>query len=514
MLNSARLAIFGFTKDEKDLPPPFKDLDPEEILQKLNKMSAENKKATITKLKDLADADSLEMVRDQIVMVDYPKPINRYQIVYESPHIAVEPVYYQCLNLLRDLGFPWLVKITDLYAASEHSTFWGAAAQKLGLQQDKVMQFMQLIGQFIKKDLFQLVRDIRWIDERINFHEDARKKITAAEITLKSLWTDLVDGVVQGQRVSANVFQMAQQLQFTTLPDWFFSVHPTSRDQIEKRVEALPIQTRTVKNVLKNKLEQYLIWREYNYKELKDRKQFELRYLKTHHNILRMYLSWLKPYMRHIERLQMDLSKLEGPELVSAFEGNMVEIETIAMRLPVKNESVYACILLTLEYRTKPQLSFMSEAGYHRGPIHVGEVRLFWRSYAWNKEQIEAFKKFKEHEDLDTISAIDSSIRSTLDAIGEDMHKYIREAEGLEKEKEEEKEKPSPPTLLDPFKDIFKGFKELGESFIPKRTEKPKTSKAAKKKEEEEYDAAESEAQKLCFKHYKLFKKSNSMVTW
>ena len=67
-------------------------------------------------------------------------------------------------------------------------------------------QYLQQIGQFIRRDLFQLVRDIRWIDERITFHADAREGQESAEITLKGLWTDLVDGVVQGQRVSANIF--------------------------------------------------------------------------------------------------------------------------------------------------------------------------------------------------------------------------------------------------------------------------------------------------------------------
>jgi len=185
-----------------------------------------------------------------------PKPANRYYLVYESPHQSIEPLYFWCLqHLTMDWGFPIVDKITDIFTAAEHSSFYGAAGQRLGLAQDKVGQYLATIGKMVK-DLFQLVRELRWIDERLQISraamgvdkdgnplKDKQGKeiglVPAAETTLKGLWVDLVDGVVGGQRTGSNLFIMQQQLQFTALPDLFFSIHPKKREDVDKVVDEI-----------------------------------------------------------------------------------------------------------------------------------------------------------------------------------------------------------------------------------------------------------------------------------
>ncbi len=510
---SRRLIEAGFFNDKfKQDFPGYSDKKPalqKKILNQLEEKSTKSKKDEFEKY---ANHDTFEIQRDQIMVVDYPKPAHRYYMIYEADHTSIEPIYYWLLGHLEyDWAFPKIYKITDIFTASEHSSFYGASAQRLGLAQDKVSQYLATIGQFIRKDLFQLVRDLRWIDERLKFHEDARKGMESAEITLKGIWTDVVDGVVQGQRVSPNIFQLATQLQFTTLPDWFFSKHPQKTEDIDKTAEAVQT-TRVNKDLLKRKWQQYLVWREENLKELQNRKTFELRYLRQHVNIIKMYMAWLKPYVRHIERLRADIQKTESHQLIAAFEGSMVEIEVLGQRIPEGNKDIYACILLTFEYRARPQMLFSQEGGYHRGPVHIGECKINFRSYAWTQKQIDAYIMMKEKEDFEMLKNIDSSIKATLDAIKDDLDKYLEQAGELV-EKEAAKEEYKPASIWDPFADIGKGFKESFSVLIPKG--KPK----AKPKEEKLRIAAEKakatkESTKILWNCYKNFKKAHKLVTW
>lgn len=531
MVSQAELLVtYDFVNDTAK--GKYQGKTPEEKTNFINKLKKEKGKDKIEKeLIQDAQNDVLEVAKDQLMTLDYPKPLNRYQLVYESVQQSIEPLYYWSLNHLKyDLGYPEVEKITDIFTASEHSSFYGASAQRLGLAQDKVQQFLAAIGQFIRKDLFQLVRDIRWIDERVRFHEDARKGQESAEVTLKRIWTDLVDGVVQGQRVSANVFQMAQQLQFVSLPDLFFSSKTTKTQDIDKAVNAIGV-TEVVKSVLKGKLHDYLVWREKNYEELKQRKIFELNYLRQHYNIIKMYMAWVKPYLKHIEKLRANVGKTGKADVISSFEGSMIDIEILGYKIPEKNKNYYSCILLTFEYRTKPSLSYSAEGGYHRGPIHVGETKVTWRAYSWSKEQIENYTQMKERGDLEDLGEIDNTIKATMEAIGEDLWKYLQQAKEAheEQKKEEKKEKPKQPGLLDPFTAVGASFKEMfwpfgkeqkfresmSQAFLGKpSTKKSKQAMKEESQKKEEEKNAEKDARKMMWMHYKNFKKAHGMLAW
>lgn len=542
---SELLVIYGFVKDSAR--DKYEGKTPEERKKFIDSLKQKKGSSEVEKqLEGDAQNDVLEITKNQLITVDYPSPISKYQAVYESLNQSIEPIYFWALNTLtNDLGFPWVEKLTDVFTASEHSSFYGAAAQRLGLTQDKVQSYLALIGQFIRNDLFQLVRDIRWIDERLKYHVESRfftdkkeKKFESAEITLKGIWTDLVDGVVQGQRVSGNVFQMAQQLQFTTLPTFFFACHPKDTSEIDAVVDNIPT-TKDVKSVLKRKLEQYVVWRDYNYKELSQRRKFETKYLRQHYNIIKMYLTWLKPYMKAAERLRGDINKLSKPELISAFEGSLVNIEILASKIPEKNKDVFSCILLTFDYRTRPSMDYTDQTRYHRGPLHVGETKITWRSYAWNREQIQNFIAMKERNDFESLGDIDNSIRSVIDAIGEDLWKFLKEAEeetpALESEiaelagktglsrteverilrRKEETKKPKKETLISPFVDVYKGFGDMFKAFKSQGLGiKDKPNKADSEKKAKEKDAAQKDAKKSLWIHYKVFKKVHGFPAW
>ncbi|MCK5140493.1 MAG: hypothetical protein KAQ85_11675, partial [Thermodesulfovibrionia bacterium] len=201
------------------------------------------------------------------VFTGFVKPLNRYRLVVEAYNMSIEEPYFWVLEYLRNfVGFPNIIKITDVFSAAENSSFFGSSQQRLGMQQDKVSQFLATVGKMVK-ELFQLVRELRILDERLGYYKDSidteSKSRESAEITLKGIWVDMVE---QGAKNPASVYGMAREVQFTTLPDLFFSTHPLKQEDVDEVVERDRAQfNRKVREVLKRKLRGYLAWKEHTY---------------------------------------------------------------------------------------------------------------------------------------------------------------------------------------------------------------------------------------------------------
>jgi len=440
---SERFVAFGFVNKGVNKKEPvvtvggraiaIKGKTPEEKLKFIKEKREELTKKDLGKefdkaLQAISNHEWVEVARDQLVMTDYPKSLTRYYMGIESWHQSIEPYYYWCMNFLGDIGFPIIDKITDIFTAAEHSSFFGAGAQRLGLAQDKVAQYLATIGKMVK-DLFQLVRELRWIDERLEIYRSAlgvdvegkkvREPQKGAELALKGMWIDLVDGVVGGQRTGSNLFVMAQQLQFTALPDLFFAVHPRKQDEVDKLVEDQAKEfNEPLRRLLKRKLAQYLAWKHSTFDEMRNRRKFTVDYLRQHYSVIRMYMTWVKPYIKHIERLSGEQDLLKNPRLIAAFESSLVEIEVLARNRPEGAKSKYVCILMTFEYHTKPSMQYPGDAGYHRGPIHVGSTRISWRSYSWDDQTIKNYIAMRNREDIELLASVDSSLKSAMDALG------------------------------------------------------------------------------------------------
>ena len=64
------------------------------------------------------------------IKTGYPKPARRYRLHYEGYNISIEEPYFWVLHYLRYYGgFPYIDKITDIFAAAENSAFFGASQQ-------------------------------------------------------------------------------------------------------------------------------------------------------------------------------------------------------------------------------------------------------------------------------------------------------------------------------------------------------------------------------------------------
>ncbi|MGM5482440.1 MAG: hypothetical protein ACQESF_03170 [Nanobdellota archaeon] len=492
----------------------------------------ESKKESLQDFVKKLGEEEVERARDNkghsvIGKTGYPKPLSRYHMVLEDFNNSVEEIYYWLRDYVHiNEGFPDVKKINDVFSASEQSSFFGSAQQRLGMQQEKVSMYLATIGKLVK-ELFQIIRELRIIDERVGYYEDSfnadSRTKESAEIVLKGIWVDQVE---QGQKNPASVYGMARELQFTTLPDLFFGVHPKSMKDIDQEVNKLDFNNK-VKEVLKRKLRSFMQWKETTYYEMRNRRRFTLKYLRQHFNVIRLYNSWLKPYLRNMRRLTM-ADRTDDADLVSAFEGSIVEVENLFYKLPPKgdhskeikrNQNIYSVVLVSMKYRSKPAMNYHHE--YQRGPLHVGKAEIVLRSYAWDKEKIEQYAYLKSKEDLEMLGEVDGSIKAAMESLGEELERYLQEA-GEETEldypeKNAKKEKKTSKKLRDyknrdPFLALAYGVKET--LFDPLKNNNTKSKGVSSVKLDHETKAAEKVANGALWQTYKNFKKNNSMLAW
>ncbi|MBU1975266.1 MAG: hypothetical protein KKG59_02565 [Nanoarchaeota archaeon] len=437
----------------------------------------------------------------------YPPSYKRYRLVMEQMNQSIEEPYYWMLHHLRqDQQFPIVEKITDLFSASENSAFFGQSAQRLSRQQEVAGQYLATIGR-LTKEFFPMIRELRVLDERLEIYQ-GWGKVKSADITLKGLFIDFAEG---GTKNPSSVYGLAQQVGFAILPDLFFNTHIYDTDDIDRVVDAMKWNLQ-VKNILKRKLHQYITWTIKTKEELVNRRTFTLKYLRQHWNIVRMYISWVKPYLRRIRRLHMNEKQMSSPDIVNAFESSMTEIEFLA-RKPF-GKGYWACCLCSFRFRTRPTMQYRQD--YNQGPLHVGQLIMDCRAYGWTDDQVDGYKRMREEEDLDMIELIDQSLKDAMDAFGGEIKKYLREAGELIEEEEATKESKSKgPTsygLAEPFVQTVKGFGELFGALVPLKIErkaKGKTlviNKVTAKK-------AGATAEAFMYQAYKNFKKARGMLT-
>lgn len=446
------------------------------------------------------EQEEMEFSAGSYRKTNFPKPIKRFRIVWEAYNLNMEEAYFWTLNTIsQDRGYAHVIKTEDAFAASENSSFFGITQQRLGAQQDKASQYLATIGKMVK-ELFQLVRELRIIDERLEYYDKSKKGQEAAEITLKGIWIDMVEG---GSKNASSVYGLAREVGFTTLPDLFFSTHPRTKEKVDEYVDRLKFN-RKVREVLKRKLYQYLVWKEKTEHELKSRKNFTLKYLRQHYDIIKMYMTWAKPYLRHVKRMTLNDEKTLSPDLVAAFEGSMTDVEFLA----VKNnkEGVQPCVLAHFEYRTRP-ITQVYQQEYQRGPVYIGRVDMTFRAYAWDKKQRDAYVKMKEKEDLDLLKTVSDSVKTAMEALGGDIEKYLEEAGEKIKTEEKKPEKEKKKTNF---------LEQLRAEFLGPKQKKEKKEKKLSWKDEQKLKSGKSkaikEASKMAYFVFRIFKKAHGMV--
>ena len=237
-------------------------------------------------------------------------------------------------------------------------------------------------------------------------------------------------------------------------------------------------------------------------------------------------MSWVKPYLRNVRRLNMKEAHQDHPEMISAFETSLIEIEVLFKHRKMGHKEgvggVWPVILATFNYRTRPSMSYRQE--YQQGPIHVGKSETFFRTYAWTDEEVAAYKKYRMEEDMELIGLVDGSVKAAMEALGGELEQYLAEAEEpwakeeLRKKAEAEKEKEhknrvSMGEAFEPFIGIFSGIKEVATTLSPVNFSFKSKGKVAAPSEKLRKKAIDKAAS-VAYQTYKNYKKSHKLITW
>ena len=443
----------------------------------------------------------------------YPTPAKAYRLILENYGSPIEQIYYWFLNHLRhDQNYPNFIKLVDTFSASESSSFFGNMSQRIGIQQDKAGSYLRVISELIKQ-LFQIVRELRMIDEKIVVRNawnnpTTGEKFKSADVTLKGEFVELVEG---GAKEVNSVYGLAREVGYHILPDLFFNTRVYSTKKVDEVVNPMDYNER-VKNVLRKKLFNFVNWVEQTNKEFKDRREFELRYMYQHWQTIRTYLLWIKPYLRNIKRMTMKTKHLESVDIISAFETSIIEIEIMAHKSA--GHGTNTCLLLNFYYNTKPEMGFHTQDYQQKGPVHVGKVNVDIKAYGWSDKTIKEFQEYRNEEDLELLGLADYKIQSAIEMLGDTFKKYLEECGDVIKNKEEDKPKKKikQESMITPFISIFSGFAELGKAFFPAK-EKDDGQNISMPKEEY-LDKAASSAVGSAWLAYKIYKKANGLLSW
>ena len=446
----------------------------------------------------------------------------KYRLLVDSAQTGVEAKYFAILRSFTDLepfgrGLVepngYIVKTKDVYTSGETSSYWGSVEQRKGAQIDKFQQIMQNVGGMMKA-MFQLLRELRILEERLRFYEDANKGDESAEVHLKSVWIDQVEG---GAKNLTSVMGLSSQVGFAALADLFYTVHPKKQESVDKAVAKLKEThgiNRKVREVLGRKLKQYLVWRDATFKELQVGQKFKLGYLRQHYGVIRLYLNWLRPYLKNIKRLQMRTEGVEtDKDVLAAFETSKMEIEFLAVRknyekstprgkVAAEFKKHFPVTRVRINFVAMPDMSFQSD--YQRGPIHRGQTEIVIEGTVMTKDQIEEYQNSIKEEDFDLLGVVDSSI----EALKEDLTYYLEKAGSafdIKKKEKLKEEKKKSKGMLEPFMALGDFFKDI--SGLDFNIKKKKENFGGEK------GPAKGAAKIDAYIAYYIFKKQNKMVT-
>ena len=107
------------------------------------------------------------------------------RLTIDEVRSSVEANYYWLVRFMEnkeDFGLKLsgdrgeVLKLKDMFTAGEASSLWGSVEQRKSIQQEKVSGYLATIGKMIK-DMFQIIRELRIIDERLKYYEGYNKRI-------------------------------------------------------------------------------------------------------------------------------------------------------------------------------------------------------------------------------------------------------------------------------------------------------------------------------------------------
>jgi hypothetical protein len=464
-----------------------------------------------------------------------PAPLWQHDLTYDSSVETLEPIYYWILDFSKGNGYD-ITKIADNFLAAPGSSYFADLSGRATRMQEEGMKILGAVNMVIKS-VINILYDLKEFEIRLKAYESSESKNPrekqAGTLALKDIWMSNVD--IKRGRGSIN--QMTYELGFTTLRDAFMKA-----DSVEDIEKMKALLNERVRRVLKPRIAEFFEWKDRSYDELKRRYNIEQAYLKGQVDTLKLYSSWVRPYIKAAEQLKMTETAgfgLGPPELISAFGTMMLNLSLmLTKKMDVKDEvenknlpekfkkavmrNFCQLVFIDFAFRTYPTQQFP----------HAGNVLVSFRGYAVNDEELLLLKEKMRKDILDSVLGLSQNLSTeTLKQLEDEINYYLKRGE--EKEKKGEKK---------PEASIFSGiFKDLMKSFTPERKEMElmtaeDIAKKAKKEEEEEMKKAEKirkeggvkpdtyeeevvreytelKAADYCFSVFDKFKKSRGMAS-
>lgn len=254
-----------------------------------------------------------------------------------------------------------------------------------------------------------------------------------------------------------------------------------------------------------------------------------LAYLKQYYNNIMLQIQWMKPYLQMVRRMQMRTDIKETPDLLAAIEQTAMEI---ALLVKLGKEGDYnKVVVLDFYFRTSPQTEFSQK---YQAPTtkFMGRTEVILKSYALTDTQIKAYEMNSKLEDYELLDQIGGDIKDALEAFGEELKIYLKQADKVSTQSSEDavkeakaalkkKEGGAAPTKvaeeqpwwkpIEPFVMVPKGFIDIIGIFIkfPKISKEKRPTKAVLNKQ---LDSAKSAATGSAWLMYNIFKKSHRMI--
>ncbi len=442
-----------------------------------------------------------------------PKSLLSYKLTYDAQTNQLEPVYYWLLDFIQDAG--WAIeKITDNFMTTPGSGSFDEYGRKMGTMQEKASTYLGAINQ-VTKSILQLIYDLKEFEIRIQQYNAAnskeKEKREAAIQGLKQVWMDSVDVKKGNTGIKAMAFS---QSPFALLIDSFMIIQDEKLKDLNQN--ELDLNER-VKNVLKQKISEFNIWRELSEKELRKRFQIEKSYLRTQVETLRLYTSWVRPYLESAEKLRQKGFETNAA-MVNAFSTSMFELtfmakKSISLGKPFKEYKLArkynSLLLVSFKYRGhySQRVSQKGDMAYGFG----GRVDISFDAYALNSDELDLLDKLRKAEERALgLSFVQEESDNALKQLQEDIDHFLNEDE----KKEEEKEKKEGEDV-NPFSAIIELFK--GNLFKDeKRDKKPEKQEDIKKDNYVEKYAREEAAKSakgFLYTTYDVYKKAHGMAS-
>ncbi len=498
------------------------NLEEEEKLKKIKELISEGKFVEATKfvspqaLKFSGDFNGGYTLDLEGFSLDKRGVEASYKLTYETYAESLEPIYYYLLDFMGDLGLR-PKKIIDNFTSAPGSSHFSEMGQKKTIMQQQATTLLGNINTVIRS-ILNLVYDLKEFKVRLesyNHLKDKNKK-EAALLSLKQIWMDKVD-VTRGNTSIKGL--ATSQAGFMTLIDAFLAI------KTQKDVERIDLNER-VKRVLKERLADFEIWVVESERELQKRYEIEKTYLKSQVNSLQLYTRWVKPYLSYANELEQGDKK--NPGLVKAFNRTILQLSLFGTRKVDPIDAAKSGILPNFftnpklidrlkkkgelrDYNIAVLVEFTFRAVPQTGAF-IGRADIEFSAYVLNNEELEAFNKTMEKDDLDSgISLVQGVTDESLGQLKQDIDYFIND----EDKKEEKSKDKSDNDDVNPFLAIF-GYYNKKEEKSEKKQEKKEIKKIKGDSYYEEYvrELAASEAVGTMFTLFDIYKKSHGMGSY